>query len=118
MYQWPKELKPVEFRGLIVEAITFTVNTISISFGKDYRLTVESSIRLKIMDKEEHIPIPPSSNTNLFLVLGRSVQDSSLDVDLASLILKFNEGIEMRLEGGDKEYECFHVKVKGNEFVV
>jgi len=117
MYKWPKELQPSEFRGLAVEAITFTINTITMIFGDDYFLTVESRLQLKTIDRVEEIPIP-ASNTSLVALLGKSVQESDLDADGASLLLSFGDGYQLRLEGGDKEYECFHINAKGKEFTV
>ncbi len=117
MYKWPKELQPSELCGLVVEAITFTLNTITIIFGKDYFLTVESSVSLKALEVEEEILIPPV-NTNLTCLLGKTVQASSLDFDGASLLLKFDDGCQLRLEGSDNEYECFHINAKGKEFTI
>lgn len=117
MYKWPKELPPSEFSGLVVEAITFTTNTITISLGEDYFLTVESSICLKAAGVVEEIPIP-APTTSLTCLLGKSVCDSSLDNDRASLLLQFDDGYQLRLEGNDTEYECYHINAKGKEFTV
>ncbi|MFH1023789.1 MAG: DUF6188 family protein [Planctomycetota bacterium] len=117
MYKWPVGLSPNEFCGLVVEAITFSINTITINFGQDYGVTVESSIRMKIKDAEEEVSIPPTS-TRLMSLVGKTVQVSTVDADGASLLLQFGEGCQVRLEGGDKEYECFHINAKGKEFVI
>ena len=117
MYKWPAELQPSEFSGLAVEAITFTLNTITLSFGKDYFLTIESSIRLIARGPEEEISIPPA-NTGLPCLLGKQVESSSLDSDGASLLLTFGDGCRLRLEGSDTEYECFHISAKGTEFTI
>jgi len=117
MYKWPNELQPAELCGLVVEAITFTLNTINIIFGKDCFLTVESSVRLTTRGAVEEISIPPLS-TSLTCLLGKTVQNSSLDYDGGSLLLKFDDGCQLRLEGNDNQYECFHINAKGKQFTI
>ena len=117
MYKWPRELNPSEFCGLVVEAITFTVNTITIIFGKDYFLTVESGIRLTAKGAEEEISLPPE-NTGLTCLLGKEVRNSAVDGDGASLLLEFDGGSHLRVDGNDDNYECFHINAKGKEFTI
>lgn len=100
-----------------MESIGFSLNTITIIFTKDYLLTVESKIRLTTRGIEEEISIP-SVTTGLTYLLGKTVQSSTLDIDEASLLLKFDDGSQLRLEGGDSQYECFHIYAKGKELTI
>ena len=117
MYKWPSELKPLEFRGLVLEGVTFTTNTVSLLFDKGFHVTVESRLSLTVGGVEEDVPIPPTK-THLTCLLGKTVQASGIDVDGASLLLTFNDGCQLRLEGNDDQYECFHIRAKGREFTV
>lgn len=117
MYKWPSDLSPAEFNGLAVDAVTFTVNTIVVRLDRDCFFTVESGARLKMQGEEEKIMVPPEKSS-LMRLLGRLITSSGIDSDGASLILDLDDGFQLRLNGDDSEYECFHVNLRGREFTV
>ena len=117
MYKWPEQISPTAFGGLTIESIQFTVNTITIGFDRDVAVTVESSIQLNDEQKTEEVSIPPS-NTGLLCLLGKKVTEAVVDDDAASLLLRFEKNLSIRIEGGDAQYECFHISTNGKEFIV
>jgi len=102
---------------MVIELISFTINSINIFFEQGIILTVTSCLLMQTADGEEAIPIP-ASNTRLVALLGKIVHGCALDEDGASLILEFDDGVLLRVEGGDEAYECFSVNICGKEIII
>ncbi len=117
MYPWPNELSPTAFCGLTLEIISFTANTIVFNFNHELLVTVESEVKLTLANKTETITIPPP-RTDLVSLVGRSVVDAKVSQDKASLILNFNSGHTMYIDGDDDHYECFQIKTNRGEYVI
>jgi hypothetical protein len=116
VYKWPIDLPPTEFEGLTVESICVSVNTLTINFDNEHSITLESRCQLTVGEMQENIDVP-LNNVNFLHILGKLVTTSSVDKDGASLILEF-DGISLKIDGNNKDYECFHISIQGNDFVV
>lgn len=117
MYKWPSEISPSSLSGLIVELISFSLNTITIALGESFTVTIESRLVLVVCGIEDEIEVP-AGNTRLLHLLGKKIKMSALDDDGSSLLLGFEDGSQLRIEGNDVKYECFHVNANGKEFTV
>ena len=116
MYKWPRELVPSVFQGLSVESICFSLNTININFNGEYSITLESKAQLIVGQIQMTVEVPPT-NADILRVLGKTVIASTVDQDGASLILEFDD-VQLRLDGDNDVYECFHLRLSGREFII
>jgi len=56
-------------------------------------------------------------NSNVLAFLEKAIARAELAEDGATLILEFGAR-SLRLDGGDKVFECYHLRVGVHEFVV
>lgn len=117
MYKWPNEINPSSLSGSIVELISFSLNTITLVLSDAFVITIESRLVLVLSGIEDEIGIP-AGNTKLLHLLGKKIEVSTLAVDQSSLLLEFEDDCQLRIEGNDTEYECFHINANGKEFTV
>lgn len=117
MYKWPTELNPKVFCGFELEQISFSANTLGLGFSGNCLVSVESSITLIVNGCSEHLCIPTTSIRILSLI-GLAVTSSALDADGASLILEFENGWKIKLEGSDEVYECFSIRIDKSTYII
>jgi hypothetical protein len=117
MYKWPVDISASMFEGLVIEAITFTENSIMIRFPEHVLVSV--GYHLDLYDSGLHEPVPvPAQNTRLNVLLGRTVLKSFADEDGASLILDFGNDVSIRIAGDDPYYECYEIMIGEKRYFV
>lgn len=118
MHGFPPDLDPAVFCGRELQLVSFTSNTVHLSFDGDASITVESTFLYQLDDASALVQqVPPVAASALMSLLGRKVGAATSNTD-GSLRLQFEGGGIFTCLDGSKGYESYHVCVDGKEFHV
>lgn len=118
MHGFPSELDPAVFCGRELQLVSFTSNTVHLSFDGDASITVESTFLYQLDGASAMVQqIPPIAASALMALVGRKVSAATSSID-GNLRLQFEGGGLFTCLDDSKDYESYHVRVDGKEFHV
>ena len=117
MYFLPPSLRLNDLKGIAVESISFSLNTVTISFSNKVHITSESTIELIDGDLCE-VFSRSMDGAPLLNILGMIVEEChSIDGE-RSLVMKFQHGAKIIFRGNDDKFECYHVYIAGSQYTI
>lgn len=118
MYGLPPDFDPAIFIGRELQQVSFTVNTVRLAFDDDIAITLDSAFIFQIDSAAAAVEqAPPVQASNLMALVGRQVC-SARSVSARNLLLEFAAGGTLTCIDDSKEYESFHIWIRGKEIVV
>jgi hypothetical protein len=111
VYGSPKDFDGSMFFGRTVGLVSFSVNTIHITFDGDISITLQSSFEHRLgaegteQDDVQQVPVKES---RLMQLAGRTVERVEANVD-GTLTLHFNGGHVLRCFDDSLQYECYRI---------
>ena len=119
MYGLPEEFDASRLVGCVLEQVSFSVNTMHLSFSNDVSITIEScfahsTYRDLSSAKRIRIPVRQSSVMQL---LGESITSAHATSD-GTLILKFANGQALACFDDTSQYEAYRIMLGKEEIVV
>ena len=119
MYKIPTNYNIEKLRGAIVETISFSPNTIVISFGNNGLIAIEGFFSFSLDSKKNEYTelYPIKSDFRLLNLLGLAVTNLIINKNRNSLVITFDKNCELELNSNEM-YESFKIKVKGNEQII
>ena len=118
MYGLPVDFDASIFVGRELAQVTFTENTVHLTFDGDLAITVESSFILKLGAQAEAIKqAPPLKSSNLMTLVGSKIRLAEATRD-GTLTLHFERGETLAFLDDSKEYESYHIHATGKVFTV
>ena len=114
----PKTFDTSLFVGRTVDAVSFTVNTVSINFDGGLILTIEGPFEHTAAFGAigNQLNEPPISESRLMQLAGHQVTEATV-VDDGGICLSFEGRQYLRCIRGSEPYECFHISQGGLEVV-
>ena len=116
MYGLPVDFDASAFVGHAMVQVTFTQNTVGLSFDGDIEITLLSSFRLRNASGEESQTVPVGSST-IMLLLGVTVRSAEARKD-GTLTLVFDDESTLVLPDDSKQYESYHLRIGTREIYV
>ncbi len=117
MYGIPSDFDPSIFIGRELQQVSFTVNTVHLTFDDDIAITLDSSFVFQLDRAEKEVKqAPPVRVSSLMSLVGRQISASSCSS--GSLTLEFTPGGTLTCIDDSKEFESYHIWIHGKEIVV
>jgi hypothetical protein len=111
MHGLPANFNGNVFVGKELELISFSVNTLYFSFGKNLSITVESECVYSIPPEHtEYVETVPVSSSGLMQLLGKVVGVVTAESD-GTLTLTFEDGSNLRCIEDSRQYESYHIRL-------
>lgn len=118
MHGFPSDLDPAVFCGRELQLVSFTSNTVHLSFDGDASITADSTVLYQVDDASALVQqVPPVAASALMALVGRRVCAATSNTD-GSLRLQLEGGGIITCLDDSKDYESYHVRVGGQEFHV
>jgi hypothetical protein len=118
MYGLPVDFDASIFHGRECCQISFTENTVYITFDEDLAITLESSFAFCLSaGTEAVVQAPPVESSSLMALLGKRVRHASATLQ-GTLTLDFEGGATLVCLDDSKEYESYHIWSSGKEIIV
>lgn len=116
MYGLPENFDPLCFVQKTLEQISFTANTMHLSFCDDVSITVESCFVYSSGRNTERTCVPVQVS-GVMQLIGESVTNAAKD-SKGSLVLIFSNGHSFTCLDDTKMYESYRLRFGGEEIVV
>jgi hypothetical protein len=121
MYGLPDNFDPNVFVGRTLERLSFTTNTLRLSFDGDISIIVESEVRHEGRDgrgaewvDSNAVPVTESRMMHLLgIVIARAEVAGR-----GTLVLEFTNGHTLRCVEDSDEYECYQLRIGATEIIV
>ena len=115
----PEDFDASGFVGQAVEQVSFSANTIYLSFEEDYTITVESSYEHEVVrgSSEPVRSTVPVVESRLMKLIGQSVTVATVERP-GTLVLEFEDGQIFRCFDDSPMYESYHINCDGREIIV
>ena len=119
MYSIPDDFKIESLKDASVSQLSFSVNTITISFENSDFINIQGSFSISFdQEKFEYAEIFPVKEDLGFLrLLGKKVTNVELNLKRDTLKLEFEGNIILELVGTEM-YESFTIGIQGKEALV
>lgn len=119
MYRFPTGFDTSRLFGCVLEQVSFSANTIHLSFGNDVSITIESCFAHSTggdLDRsdQEHLPIRES---RLMQLVGESIESAQASPD-GTLSLKFSNGHALASYDDAPQYEAYRLNLGEEEIIV
>lgn len=118
MYGIPSGFDPSLFIGRELQQVSFTVNTVHLTFDDEFAITIESSF---LFQPDKTAPASrqtlPVRESNLMSLLGHQVSAARSAAD-RDLILEFTGGGVLTCIDDSREYESYHIWIHGEQIVI
>jgi hypothetical protein len=116
VYGLPDDFDGSAFVGRELVSVSFTVNTMHLEFDDDVSITLESRFVLHRDGRREEHTVPTKAS-GLMALVGHTVRlvDASPD---GTLRLQFEGGGALTCLDDSKEYESYHLHLRGREIIV
>jgi hypothetical protein len=111
MYGLPEDFDGAFFVGRSLELVCFSENQVSLRFGGDISITIESSFSHQQDSSESsgQVVNVPVSESDLMQLLGQSVAEVSASRD-GTLVLTFTNGHVFKCFDDSRQFESYHIK--------
>lgn len=118
MHGLPPDFDASIFVGRELEQVSFSANTVHLTFDDDISITLESSFlfqtdKMKTAVKQE----PPVQSSSVMSLVGRRVCSARSTSD-GTLTLQFTGDGTLTCVDDSEEYESYHIWLCGKEIVV
>ena len=119
MYGLPSGFDASRFVGRSLEQISFSANTIHLSFDEAVCITIESSFAHSTREHVSHAErmSVPVSESRLMQLLGESIEFAEGAAD-GTLILRFTNGQALACFDDTPMYEAYRIRFGDEEIVV
>ena len=118
MYGLPADFDASHFIGSELQQVSFTVNTVHLTFDKDISITLESSFSFQLDKNSEIIKqVPPVQVSAVMSLVGRQICAASATRD-GTLALEFTGGGVFTCIDDSKEYESYRICLYDKEIIV
>lgn len=118
MYGLPPDFDATLFIGSELQQISFTVNTVYLTFDKDISITLESSFSFQSdRNSETERHVPPVRISAVMSLVGRQICSASATRD-GTLVLEFTGGGVLTCIDDSKEYESYRICLYDKEIIV
>lgn len=117
MYGLPTEFDASRFARLTLEQVSFTVNTIHLSFSENVSITIESSYEFLDWNGDARRQTVPVNDSRLMQLLGKSVESARASND-GTLILCFGNGQTLTCYDDTPMYEAYIIRFGVEEIIV
>lgn len=118
MYGLPPDFDSSVFIARELQQVSFTANTVHLAFDADIAITLESFFMFQLDKKTAAVKqAPPVQVSSLMSLIGHKVCAASAVRD-GTLILEFTGGGTFTCIDDSKEYESYHIWIRGREIVV
>ena len=111
MYGLPEDFDGAFFVGRTLELVCFSENQVSLHFGGDISITIESSFSHQKDSSESsgQVVNVPASESDLMQLLDQSVTEVSASRD-GTLVLTFTNGHVFKCFDDSHQFESYHIK--------
>ena len=118
MYGLPRDFDFSIFVGRSVELVSFTVNTVNLSFDEDLSITIGSSYEYQVDTRSpgEKRAIPVQEST-LMQLLGKTIEAAEA-CGRGTLVLHFEGGQIFKCFDDEPQYEAYTITNRGRETIV
>lgn len=119
MYGIPKGFDTTIFEERILDQVSYTANTISLSFDRDLSITLESSFEHLVNSEKADLDkgSVPVESSRLMQLAGASVVSARVE-GATTLVIDFDNGQTFRCLDDSPHYESFHIHDGENETIV
>jgi len=117
MYGLPTAFDASRFVRLTLEQVSFTINTVHLSFSDDVSITLESSFEHLAKDGKPRRLAVPVTESQLMQLLGESVESAHASTD-GTLSLRFGDGQALTCYDDAPMYEAYRLRFGDEEIVV
>lgn len=118
MYGLPPDFDPSIFIGRELQQVSFTVNTIHLAFDGEIGITLESTFEIQTDAKSEPVrQAPPVQVSTLMSLIGRQVCAARSDGN-GALMIEYEGGGRLTFIDDSREYESYHIWIRGKEIIV
>lgn len=119
MYGLASEFDASRLVGCTLENVSFSVNTVHLSFAKDVAITIEACFMHSIPgevggSKPMRVPLRES---RLMQLAGESIDSAQATLD-GTLSLTFSNGHRLELYDDTPQYEAYRLRLGQDEIVV
>lgn len=119
MYGLPIGLDVSCMVGCTLEQVSFSVNTVHLSFSKDVSITIEACFMHSIPgdaggSKPTQVPLHES---RLMQLAGESIESAQASAD-GTLSLTFTNGHRLVIYDDTPQYEAYRIRLGGEEIIV
>lgn len=123
MYEIPDDFDPNTFVGCELELVSFSVNTVYLSFDRTggLSITIEGETSHEYVDDHGVLLVRPetvpAAETRLVQLLGKTVVAATVESHV-DLRLQFDDHQVLRCLGASKQYEMYHIAAGQRQIVV
>jgi hypothetical protein len=118
MYGLPADFDPTLFLGRELEQVSFTANTVHLTFDGDASITILDTFEVRLVQGAAPVrQTPPVEQSNLMGLLGRRVV-SAHRTATGTMALAFEQGGELLCMDESTQYESYTIRIGGREIVV
>lgn len=119
MHGLPSNFDPLVFVGRIMEQLSFSRNTICLSFEGSLSVTVEGTFEHQVTADTADVDAgePPLGVSRLMQLVGEPVVAASVE-GAGTLDLRFANGQVFRCLDDSSTYESYRISISGREIVV
>ena len=118
MYPIPKDINLQIFKGLIVQQICFTINTINIFFGNKNDIQINGGVAIKRKQQEEFTRFelyPVSCDMGILKLLEKKVL--AIYPHDNNLMIEFEDDYSIELINNE-HYESFEIYIEGERTII
>jgi hypothetical protein len=119
MYGLPEGFDASRFVGCTLEQVSFSANTVHLSFDNDISITIEASFTHSMpgdTDRSERSSLP-ILESRLMQLVGQSIQAAQASSD-GTLTLTFGNGQALVCYDDTPQYEAYCLKLGDDEIIV
>jgi hypothetical protein len=119
LYGLPADFDASAFVGSSLEQISFSANTVDMSFASDMAITAETTFVYSICGPPHELEnlSPPVRESRVMRLIGETVRSAQGWTD-GTLVLTFVNGDVLSFYDDTKLYESYRIRVGNHEFVI
>ena len=119
MYGLPPDFDPTIIVGRRLQQVSFTANTVHLSFDEDLSITLESTFEHRFGSDSVQLEMGsiPVAESRLMQLIDKSIKSAQIE-DSGTLLLDFGDRHTLRCVDDSLQYESYRIKYGDREIVV